>query len=90
MEYANRVRSIKFFRVRLLHASSVEQVNELLGELRRDQIELRRHIVSILWHMRGGLNYDQAWRLTPDERSDIDHFIQERLKIVERTKLPLL
>lgn len=71
-------------------ATSNEEVQTMLSEFRQDQFELRKHIVSILWHMRGGLSREEAWRLSPDERTDINRFIEERMKIVERTKLPLI
>ena len=71
-------------------ATTVEDVNLIVSELRHDQRELLKHIISTVWHMRGGLSWEEAWRLCPETRSHIDAFITERLKIVERTKLPLL
>lgn len=84
------VRSFQFFRLRLLRARTHEDVQGLLADYELEQRELRDHIVSIIWHMRGGLSRDEAWALSPVEREDIMRFIQERMKIVEKTKLPLL
>lgn len=61
-----------------------------MRELKADQHEMRKHIVSLLWHMRGSISRNEAWALSPEERNDVMRFIEERLKIVERTKLPLL
>ena len=65
-------------------------MNAMVRELEREQAELRTHIINILWHMRGGLTRNDAWSLAPQERADIMKYIEERLKIVEKTKLPLL
>jgi hypothetical protein len=43
-----------------------------------------------MWHMRGSLSRDEAWTLSPQERIDIQKFIEERLKIVEKTRLALI
>jgi hypothetical protein len=40
--------------------------------------------------MRGGISREEAWNLSPLERTDIFKFIEERLKIVEKTKMPLI
>jgi hypothetical protein len=40
--------------------------------------------------MRGGISREEAWSLAPVERADIMKFIEERMKIVEKTKLPMI
>lgn len=40
--------------------------------------------------MRGSLSREEAWTLSPDERRDIMKFIDERMKLVEKTKMPLI
>jgi hypothetical protein len=40
--------------------------------------------------MRGSLSREEAWTLSHSERLDIQKFIEERLKIVEKTRLPLI
>lgn len=47
-------------------------------------------IHSIMWNMRGSLSRDEAWSLSPDERKSILRQIEERVKLVEKTNLPLL
>lgn len=84
------VRPREFFRFRLLRAQKVEDIRAILSESRHDQQELRAHIASIMWHMRGSLSREEAWTLSPDERKDISKLIEERLKIVEKTRMPLL
>lgn len=47
-------------------------------------------MASLMWHMRGSLTREEAWTLSSDERKDIMAFIEERIKVVEKTGLPLL
>lgn len=84
------VRPREFFRLRLLRARTPEEVQGLIAELDREANDLLDHVVSMLWHMRGGLSWDTAWNLCPKSRTSVVKFIQERLKIVEKTKLPLI
>lgn len=71
-------------------AKSIEEVREVISELRHEQQELRAHIVNLMWHMRGSLSREEAWTLSMEERKDIMRLIEERLKVVEKTRLPLL
>lgn len=84
------IRSCKFFRIRLLRLTTAESIKALLSEYRAEQGELRAHIVSLMWHMRGGLSREEAWTLSPIERIDIQKFIEDRIKLIEKTRLPLL
>lgn len=47
-------------------------------------------IHSLMWHMRGGLTREEAWRLSPDERKSMLKQIEERIKQVEKTGLAVL
>jgi hypothetical protein len=80
----------QFFRRRLLSITTYDELQELQGEYRKEQRELRRQIVSIMWHMRGGVTREEAWTLCYQERRDMMKFIDERIKLVEKTGLPLL
>lgn len=51
---------------------------------------LRKEIVEIMWYMRGSLSRNEAWSLSPTEREEIIEYITERMKVVEKTKLPLI
>jgi hypothetical protein len=67
-----------------------EQVNEVLGDYRHYQKELRSQIVQICWSMRGSISRDEAWALSVEERKEIFEFVEERMKIVESSRLPLI
>jgi hypothetical protein len=61
-----------------------------LREYKSQQSELRKEIISMLWHMRGGMSREEAWTLSVAERRDVMKFINERIKIVQETKMPLI
>jgi len=43
-----------------------------------------------MWYMRGSLTREDAWTLSSVERQDIWDMVEERIKIVKETKLPLI
>lgn len=86
----NRVRPHKFFRGRLLRVTNLEELQGLLREYRTEQHELMEHVHSIMWHMRGSLSREEAWRLSAQERKSLLRQIEERVKQVEKTGLPVL
>ena len=57
--------------------------------MRFEQGQLRHHIAQIAWHMRS-YSREEVWTLSPFERRDIMKLIEDRVKIVEKTGLPLL
>ncbi len=58
--------------------------------MERDRRELVEHVHLIMWNMRGSLSRDEAWTLSNDERKSILAQIEERVKTVEKTGLPLI
>lgn len=90
MDHPGGVRSVEFFRARLLNTQTFEDVQGLIAEYTAAQNELIAHITQIMWHMRGGVTRDEAWALSPDERRAIMRLIDERVKLVEKTGLPIL
>lgn len=67
-----------------------EQITQFLDRYDKMQKSLRQQIVDIMWYMRGSLSREEAWRLSSVEREDIMEMVQERIKLVKETKLPLI
>ena len=42
------------------------------------------------WYMRGGLSYNEAYQVAPQDREIIYKLIEENMENVKKTKLPLL
>lgn len=70
--------------------NSQQELAEFLSTFREEQTNLRTEIANIMWHMRGSITREDAWQLSIKERRDISKLINERIKIVQETKLPLL
>lgn len=73
-----------------MNIHSQQELADFLATYREDQQSLRTEITNILWHMRGSISREEAWTLSIKERKDIIKLINERIKIVQETKLPLL
>jgi len=66
-----------------------EAIDNLLEFYKKEQKKFIKSITDIMWHMRS-LGREEAWSLSPDERTAIEKLIDEHIKLVEKTKLPLL
>lgn len=90
MVLENRVQPRNFFRAKLLQLTTGEQLRAFLGSFEREQKKLRKEIVEIMWYMRGSLSREEAWTLCSSEREEYMEYIAERMKIVEKTRMPLI
>lgn len=62
----------------------------MIMALNKESKDLRKLVHNIMWHMRGSVSREEAWTLSQVERADIMELIEERVKTVEKTGLPLL
>jgi hypothetical protein len=90
MANRDRVRPCKFFRSRLLSCRTAEAVQGLIDEHKKQMADLSSHITSVLWYMRGGMTREEAWTLSAAERKQVMALIEERIKVVKDTGLPIL
>jgi len=90
VEGGDRVQSHNFFRSKLLSLTGAEELAQFLTEMQKDQKEMRKMVIRIMWHMRGSLSRQEAWSLSPDERQDIVTLIEEHRDLTEKTGLALL
>jgi hypothetical protein len=49
---------------------------------------IKEELLRLCWYMRGGLSYNEAHLLTPDERTAIGKIIEENLATTKETSLP--
>lgn len=90
MDHGGRVQSLDFFRRKLLAITTREGLKELITDFKKEAHDLRTMITSLMWHMRGSISREEAWTLSYVERMDILKLVDERMKVVEKTGLPLL
>ena len=77
----------KFFRSRLLALDS-DQIGTMLEQMDKEADSIRQEALKMAWYMRGGLNYEQAMTLAPNERKMISELIKENLETTKKSGLP--
>jgi hypothetical protein len=66
-------------------------VPQILAEvkvLEQESKQFKLELSKICWHMRGGLGYDEAYYLGPEEREVIGKLIEENYEITKKTHMP--
>lgn len=66
-------------------------VDEILSEvkiLEDESKELKFQLTKLCWYMRGGLSYDEAYALGPEEREIITRLISDNLDTTKETGMP--
>ena len=58
---------VQFFRTRLLVSDS-DQISKIVDQMEKETVDIRQEALKISWYMRGGIRYDQAMRLSIQER----------------------
>lgn len=56
--------------------------------MEKESRALKKEILGLTWHMRGGLSYSEAMYLSPGEREIIGEIIENNLKTTKETGLP--
>lgn len=64
------------------------QIENLITEFERDTKAMKQELLKLSWYMRGGLNYNDAFLLSVDDRELISKLIEENLKITKDSGLP--
>jgi len=59
-----------------------------LKDLENEGKNLKLDLFTICWFMRGGINYNEALNLSPDERIIIGDLIKENLDTTKKTGQP--
>lgn len=70
--------------------TSHAEIEEFLRGLEADQQRIIDHAVEINWLQRGGIPWDQIWRLTLKERQSIIRQGESRMKMVKETRIPII
>lgn len=73
--------------MRLLYLD-IESINKFVKNLEKDTKALREELFRICWYMRGGINADQAFLLTVEDREIIGKIIEDNLNTTKETQMP--
>lgn len=60
--------------------SHPEEISSMIKDIRNDEKVLTSQITDICFFMKGGINWDQAWGMSYEDRSVVVKVISKRLK----------
>ena len=63
---------------------------KLLDGMATQSRAIMEEVADICWYMRGSVTWDQAWRLTLNERKAISKTIKSNIERTEKHGMPLL
>ena len=55
-------------------------IAKVIGEMERDTKGIRKQIIDICFHMKGGINYNEGWTLSFEDRKTIIEDLDKKLK----------
>jgi|TARA_Y100000310_G_scaffold205538_1_gene205910 hypothetical protein len=61
-----------------------------MQSLSEESQAIEKQVFEICWYMRGGINLEQAWQLTHDQRVIIMDIINANIERTQSSGLPLL
>lgn len=79
MDRNSQLRSSKFFRQTLAQGNP-ERIQVMLDVLARNRKVVEEDIATLVYYMNGGLDYNDAWLLTNDQRKIMGHVIERHFK----------
>jgi hypothetical protein len=65
-----------------------ESIVEMINDFDKDSKALKKNILKICWHMRGGITYSEALEISFHEREIINGIIEENINTTKETGLP--
>ena len=60
----------------------------LIDRYEKDTRAIKEEALRLSWHMRGGLTYEDAMALSPEEREIIAQIVKENMKVTKESGLP--
>ena len=59
-----------------------------LKDMENSQKELKHELMKICWFMRGGVTYDEANTMSPQEREIIGQLVKDNMETTKKTGQP--
>ena len=66
------------------------EIETYFTDLENINKNLKDELVRLCWYMRGGLSYDEAFLLSPEDREIMAKLVKDNIETVKNTKMPLL
>jgi hypothetical protein len=61
---------------------------EIVAKYEGDIKNIKKNILEMCWHMRGGVTYDEAMNMSVSERSIIAKIVEDHMEVTKKSKLP--
>lgn len=65
-----------------------DEISNLVDNMDKETLNIRRELLKMCWYMRGGLTYDEAVQLGAQEREIISKIIDENLETTKKSGMP--
>ena len=75
----DRIQSCKFF-LRFLRHASAEEIKDRIIELAEVNRHIEDSIISICYHMKGGVTWEEAWGMSSLQRNAIVDYVNKMNK----------
>jgi len=56
--------------------------------MEKECAEIKKSALTLSWHMRGGLTYEDVLNMSGSERKYVEELIENNLEITKNSKLP--
>lgn len=79
------LRSSAFFHSALA-TSSPDEISEMIDVLAKNRRILEHDVTSLVFYMNGGLDYNDAWLLTQEQRKSMSKIIEKHFEAMNPKK----
>ena len=67
---------------------SDSEIVKFLKDFEAQQKNLKMELMKLCWYMRGGITWQEALNLSPDEREIVSKLVKENLETTKKTGQP--
>ena len=58
--------------------------------MEKECLSIKKNAISLAWHMRGGVSYEDVLNMSADERTHIYELIEHNMEVTKKSQLPYL
>ena len=69
-------------------SQSDSDIIQTLTDMENISKEIKHDLLKICWYMRGGVSYDEATAMSPQEREIIGNLVKDNLETTKKTGQP--
>lgn len=69
-------------------SQSIEEITAMIEQFENETKAVRNEILTLCWHMRGALSYDEGMQLSYTDRVIIHDIIKGHMETTQKSGLP--